>query len=106
MVIRIGGKTINLKPVGTLLIGSKGCVDVIGPAAKAQLMLLNRKLTSLSQLIHVSVGVGGKMPVPPPAKSPSEIDWTWRIVTRPPRREIVEINEDTFQKLLLEITNG
>lgn len=106
MVIRIGNKAIKLEPVGTLLVGSKGRVDAIGPAARAQLMLLDSKLTSLSQLTHVSVGVAGKMPASPPMKSPSEINWVWRIVTRPPRRDIVEINKDTFLDLLLEIANG
>lgn len=106
MKIRIGRKMINLEPVGTLLIGSKGRVDVIGPASRAQLMLLDSKLNSLRQLIRVTVGVGGKLPASPPAKSASEIDWAWRIVTRPPQGEIVEVNKDTFLSLLLEIANG
>jgi hypothetical protein len=106
MVIRIGRKTIKLEPVGTLLIGSKGAVDIIGPTARARLMLLNSKLTSLSQLFHVTGGVVGKMPAPPRASSPSQIEWAWRIVTRPPGREIAEVNKDTFLNLLLESANG
>jgi hypothetical protein len=69
-------------------------------------MLLDSKLTSWRQLVHVTVGIGGKMPASPPAKAASEIDWGWRIVTRPPQREIVELSKDTFLNLLLEIANG
>ena len=107
MGIAIGNKTIELEPIGFLLVGSRGRVDVVGPVARrAQLMLLDSELKSLSQLVHVSVGTNGEMPAPPPAKSPSDIRWVWRIVARPPRREIVEIDKDTFLSLLLEIANG
>jgi len=32
LIIKIGGKEIVLDPIGTLLIGTKGRVDVTGPA--------------------------------------------------------------------------
>lgn len=108
MVIVVGSKTIKLEPVGTLLIGSKGRVDAVGPLARAQLVLLNSKVKSMSQLIRVSVSIGGgpPSPAPPPPTTPSEIEWVWRIVTRPPQREIIELNEKTFLNLLVEISNG
>jgi hypothetical protein len=106
MIIRIGRKTINLEPVGTLLIGSRGRVDVIGPTSRSQLLLLDSKLTSLRQLLRVSPEVGGKMPASPPNRSASETDWAWRIVTRPPQHEVVEVDKDSFLNLLLEIANG
>lgn len=106
MLITIGSKKIKLEPVGTFLIGSRGRVDVVGPVARAQLILLDSEVKSLSQLIHVSVGFGGNMPAPPPARPRSRAKLAWRIVTRPPRREIVEINKETFLSILLEIANG
>jgi len=104
MAIAIGSKTIVLEPIGTFLVGSKGRVDVVGPVARGRLMLLDSEMKSLSQLVHVSVGVNGEMPVPRPAKA--NIQWVWRIVPRPPSREVVEINKETFLSLLLEIANG
>jgi hypothetical protein len=106
MIIRIGRKTINLEPVGTLLIGSRGRVDVIGPTSRSQLLLLDSKLTSLRQLVRVSPGFRGETPASPTTRSASEIDWAWRIVTRPPEHEVVEVNKDSFLNLLLEIANG
>jgi hypothetical protein len=106
MIITIGGKIIKLEPIGTLLIGSKGRVDAVGPLARAQLVLLNAEIKFLSQLIHVSVSVGGKPLTPPPTKPRSDIKWTWKIVTRPPRREVIELNKESFLNLLMEISNG
>jgi len=106
MAIAIGSKTIVLEPIGTFLVGSKGRVDVVGPVARGRLMLLDSEMKSLSQLLHVSVGINAELPTLRPAKSPSDIRWVWRIVPRPPGREVVEINKDTFLSLLLEIANG
>lgn len=106
MIITIGSKTIKLEPIGALILGSKGRVDVVGPLARAQLLLLDSKVRSTSELIHVPVSIKGGRPSPPPRKPPSAIKWVWRIVTRPPRREIIEINRDSFLNLLVEISNG
>jgi hypothetical protein len=106
MIITIGGKVIKLEPIGTLLIGSKGRVDAVGPLARAQLVLLSAEITSRSQLIHVSVSVGGKPLAPPPTKPSSDIKWAWKIATRPPRRDIIELNKESFLDLLMEISNG
>jgi hypothetical protein len=106
MTIKIGGKKISFEPIGTLLIGSRGRVDVIGPFARTQLILLSDRIKVLSDLIHVSVSVGGKLPMRPKPKPPSEIKWVWRILTRPPRREIIEMSKDNFLNLLVEVSNG
>ena len=45
MVIKIGAKEIVLEPIGTLLIGNKGRVDVTGPAGSTRLMLVDRDAT-------------------------------------------------------------
>jgi len=106
MIITIGGKIIKLEPIGTLLIGSRGRVDAVGPLARAQLVLLNAEIKSLSQLIHISVSVDGKPVLPPRPKPRSDIKWAWKIVMRPPRREVVELNKESFLALLMEISNG
>ncbi len=48
MAIRIGLGEIKLIPVGTMLIGSKGRVDVVGRAGTSRLILVNKKATSSS----------------------------------------------------------
>jgi hypothetical protein len=106
MLISIGTKTVKLEPVGTLIIGSRGRVDVVGPFGRAVLVLLDSEIKEVSQLIRISVSVGGKPPIPPPSKQASKVNWVWRIMARPPRQAIVELNRDTFYSLLLEVANG
>jgi len=105
MVLRIGRQEVDLVPIGTLLVGSKGRVDVRGPAGRAQILLVDSKASDPRSLIHVTVSVGGKLP-PPPGKRAQEIEWEWKIVTRPPERRFVEITQQTFFDLILEVANG
>lgn len=94
MTIVIGRKTVTMQPIGTLLIGSRGRVDVIGPAGQARLSLLNDKISKLSQLIRVTVS------------SPAEINWVWRILSRPPSGDVIELTKENFLTLLAEVSNG
>jgi len=105
MVLRIGRQEVDLVPIGTLLVGSKGRVDVRGPAGRAQILLVDSKVSDPRSLIHVTVSVGGKVP-PRPRKRTQEIEWEWKIVTRPPERRFIEITQQTFFDLILEVANG
>ncbi len=94
MVLKIGPRSVVLEPIGTLLIGSKGRVDIIGPTGKAQFLLVDSKVSGPRSLIHVTVGVGRKIPAPPPpTESSRKIKWEWKIVTRPPERRFIEITQ-------------
>jgi hypothetical protein len=105
MVLRIGRQEVNLVPIGTLLVGSKGRVDVKGPAGRAQMVLVDRRVSDPRSLIQVRVGVGGKLPTPP-SKRAREIEWEWKIVTRPPERRFIEITQQSFFDLIMEVANG
>jgi hypothetical protein len=50
LFLYIGTSTITFKPIGTMLIGSKGRVDVQGPRGSARLSLVNKKVTDARQL--------------------------------------------------------
>ncbi len=105
MILRIGRQEVDLVPIGTLLIGSKGRVDVIGPAGKAEMLLVDRQAPSPRSLIKVTVGIGGKLPAVA-SKPASEVEWEWRIVTRPPERRFVEITQESLFQLIMEVANG
>ena len=106
MTITIGRKTVRLEPIGTFLIATKGRVDVIGPRESGRLTLLDKGVKNISQLIHVSVSIGGNLPSPPSQKDPASIEWVWRIMGRPPKVEILELNEESFLSLLAEVANA
>lgn len=104
MVLRIGPKSVVLEPIGTLLVGAKGRVDIIGPAGNAQLLLVDSSASGPASLIH-AVEIGKKPPSPEP-KPTREIKWEWKIVTRPPERRFVEITRQNFFQLIMEVANG
>lgn len=106
MVISIGRKQVVLRPVGTLLIGSRGRVDVLGPFGQGTLILLSDRIKQLSDMIHVSVNTSGKLATPKPDKEANRINWVWRILGRPPERKIAEFTRENFLDMLTEISNG
>jgi hypothetical protein len=110
LTIVIGANEIVLTPIGTLLIGSKGRVDVKGSAGTSRLVLIDKKIVNPSQMVHVTVSIippGGR-PSPSPKSPPSseKIEWTWKIVSRPPVMGFIELNKETFFEMLMEVSNG
>lgn len=103
MLLRIGPQQVELIPIGTLLIGAKGRVDVVGPAGKAELLLVDKKRDSWRPRVVVTVGETSKNR---PSEPPQMIDWEWRIVTRPPERKLMEITQENLFQLIMEVANA
>ena len=106
LTLKIGRKQVRFQPIGTLLIGSRGRVDVIGAGiTEARLVLINKKFTRASDMIRVSINFAGKLPTPP-KKDPTNIDQVWKIVTRPPERRLIELTQETLFDMIMEVANG
>jgi hypothetical protein len=105
MNLRIGRQEVGFIPIGTLFLGSKGRVDVIGPAGRAEILLVDRRAAGAMSLVRVTLGIGGKLPVVP-RDSDQDIEWEWRIVTRPPERRFIEITQQSIFQLIMEVANG
>ena len=101
----IGKQVVNLVPIGTLIIAFKGRVDVVGSSGKAQIVLVDSKVTDPRSLVHVRVGTSGDLPIAPKELS-DEIQWEWKILTRPPERRFAEVTQETFFQLIMEVSNG
>ena len=104
MILCIGRQQVELVPIGTLFIGAKGRVDVMGPAGKAEILLVDSKSSGRPRIL-VTVGTEGHLPIPP-AQVPRSIKWEWRIVTRPPERRFIEITQESLFQLIMEVANG
>jgi hypothetical protein len=109
MILRIGRQEVDLVPAGTRFIGFKGFVDVIGSAGKSSLVLASRDRrftvqgTKVTELIKTSNKFrSGSEPVSSFAKA----EWVWKILPRPPGRELDEVTPENFFQLLMEVTNG
>ncbi|WPO40613.1 hypothetical protein [Tardiphaga sp. 42S5] len=104
MIVQIGLKQIRIVPIGTMLIGSRGRVDIIGEAGRARLVLINAKVTNPRQLVQVQV-VDPSKPRQTNVARRDQIEWAWRIVGQPPSASFTELNKDTFFSALLDVSN-
>ena len=103
MVLKIGRQQVAFTPIGTVLIGTKGRVDVEGAAGKARLILTDRSATRPE--IKVSIERGGRTSSPP-TEQKTNIQWTWKIATNPPRVSYIELTQETLFELVMEVANG
>jgi hypothetical protein len=105
MDIRIGRQLVALVPVGTLLIGCKGRVDVEGTAGRGHILLVNERVRSAADLIRVTVSAKGNVP-PVPLLPKEPISWVWKIVTNGAQRVFVDLDKENFLSLLMETANA
>ena len=107
--ITIGSQEVTLMPIGTMLIGTKGRVDVQGSRGKARLTLIDKNVNDARQLIKVNVQVvrpEQKALTPEPAKPPGQIDWAWKLVSAPPNTTFIDLNKDSFLAMIQEVSGG
>ncbi len=93
LIIKIGGKEIVLEPIGTLLVGTKGRVDVTGPAGKTRFMLVDKD--AIRPSFRVATTSSQKGP-----------QWIWKIVTSPPNIQYIELTRDSLFRALMEVSGG
>ncbi len=104
MILRIGRQEITMTPVGTLLIGAKGRVEVVGPAGRTRLLLVDREASG--PRIKVTVNISDT-PEPPTAQAaPKEVTWVWKITTSPPNIRYIELTQESLFQALMEVAGG
>jgi hypothetical protein len=107
MLLKIGRSAITFKPIGTMLIGSKGRVDVQGPRGSARLALVNKSASHASDLIQVTTSIVGRAQSPPPPKRENvKIEWAWKIIVPPPQMRFIELTQDAFFDMILSIADA
>ena len=110
MIVRIGRQEVDLVPAGTRFIGFKGFVEVIGSAGKASLALANKDRHSTlpegphtRKLRKIVEEYRSRSEL---VASSAKIEWAWKILPRPPGRDLDELTQESFYQLLMEVTNG
>ena len=107
MNLKIGISSVSFTPVGTMLIGTKGRVDVHGPLGKARLVLIDKEVTSARQLIQVSFRRPGDPPPEPlKVKSANEIEWTWKLSTPPPEMNFLDLTQEVFFNMIIAVADA
>jgi hypothetical protein len=105
MSLTIAPSVILFEPIGTMLIGSKGRVDVHGPHGIARLVLVNRNISEARQLIRVSASVNGS-PKPPVSQDDEPIDWAWKLATPAPDMRFIDLDETMFFNMILSVADA
>jgi hypothetical protein len=105
MIIHIGRQEIALTPIGTLLIGSKGRLDVEGSYGKAALLLVDKDRVSPRPSVRVKIMDSQKSPEPE-RETEKKIEWTWKIASSPPVVRFIELNAESFFQLIMEVSNA
>lgn len=100
--IDLAGQTVVLKPIGTLLIGTKGRIDMEGVRGSRRFILADRHSTG-PRMVITSHSLGGELP---PKVEPPPPDWTWKIVSKDSARiSYEEFSEDNFFNALMSVVN-
>lgn len=108
MTIEIGLQKVELVPIGTLIIGGRGRVDVRGPAGDARLVLVHRNVRRPEDLVSVRVNdalQGNKKDISITADGDFD-EFVWKIATPPPRVIFDELTETNFHEMLMEVVNA
>lgn len=103
--ILLGRQVVRLKPVGTVLIGARGRVDMIGPRGSVRFVIVPR--ASEKPSLDVTASIAGQVikPIDDPKRVPAE-EWGWKISTFPPRIRHLELNSQSFRDALMGVVNG
>lgn len=106
--IKFGDNIATLTPIGTILIGARGRVDLSGKKGKIKFILTDKD----SNKPNITVRIIGtpeeeKKREEELAKIPKkQVDWVWKISTEPPRISYTDLNQETFFNSIIKVTNG
>lgn len=104
--IKIGPEVAILRPIGTLIIGARGRVDLEGPKGNIKFILTGKNSNGIRISIKV-IEPSNETPGSATAKEPEpEEEWVWKIATSPPKIQFIELDQDTFFDALTEVLNG
>ncbi|OAH58600.1 hypothetical protein AWH48_16470 [Domibacillus aminovorans] len=105
MVINLKGNIVRLKPIGTLIIGSRGRIDMLGNYGTVMFTWVD-KLATKPKISVRFFNSKEEMLAHKPEK-PKQVEYAWKIMTPAPNVKYIPLNEETFSDSLLSvIKNG
>ena len=100
--IKVNTITITLTPIGTVLIGGKGRVDMVGPRGRVKFVLVPKGSTGP----RIVVGMAEPHDSSKADTRETIKEWEWRIMTSPPQISYLPLDGDAFYSAMLEVING
>ncbi len=113
LVLRLADQEVAIEPIGRMVLGVRGRIDMEGVAGKVTFVLVDRdaknKGTAIKANIqnikdadlieHLSADVKT-------SEQPLQPELAWKISPPPPSKHLIDLNEDTFSDALLEVLHG
>lgn len=99
LVISFGNEEVILRPVGTVLIGAKGRIDMICKNYSVMCVYVGENIRSASQLIRIRIN--GEV-----ERAAKPGDPVWKFASREGKYSYETITKETFQRKLMELVNA
>lgn len=99
LTLTIGRQEVLFTPVGTMMIGCSGRVDVLGPGVPSRLVLVDKGTRSARSSIRVSVNIGSQLAPPPTPER--QIEWAWKVASAPPEMAYVDLTQESLKLVIM-----
>ncbi len=96
LTINLGVSSVRFMPVGTMLLGSPGRVDLVGLRGSVRFVLV---LPEMDRPMHVAAAESKRSPL-------DLAPYVWKISTSPPGIRYSDINTASLQSAIMEAANG
>ncbi len=99
VIINIASEKVMLDPIGTLLVGAKGRVDMKGKNGRIKFVLVPKQSIGSSIQVSVKNDIDSELE----KQIINRIEWVWKIATQPPFIKYIDLDNDSFSDALLEV---
>ena len=104
LAMSIGNDEVIAQPVGTMLIGSSGRVDLTGPRKTLRIVLLEKGGPAMKITISDS---GGPTETSSQPLVRGEVDHRgWYFATLPPAATVTAFDEDSFRDAIMDVSGA
>jgi hypothetical protein len=107
-VVVVGNSSIKLDPIGTIVIGAKGRVDMTGPCGSTKFVLVDSRASTPRSFVNVGIK-GEKSEATEQTATPELVQWEWKRVTAAPRIKFLPTTatpQESFLDAVVDVTNA
>lgn len=104
LFLDILGDRVVFEPIGTLIIGAYGRIDMSGRKGKVRFVLVDKN--SDGPKVIARIFPGDKIPAETQEASKKEPELDWKIATEPPKIKYIPLNAEIFADYLFGVMNG
>ena len=103
MILRIADEQVVFDPVGTLLIGAAGRVDMTGKNGQVKFVLVPASSTGVQIKVQIKEEGEPEGEIQKAKEGNDQEEMVWKIATPPPSIKYIELDADSFSDALLEV---